>query len=309
MCAAMGNSQSVARSCPGRKWVLGGLMLLLALMWTVTETLPVLLEAEHSLVQVVWVRYGVHILFMLLVLAPREGLAALRTRRPALQVGRGLLMLAMPAAFIAAIGRVAMNEMLAVFWLSPLLLLALAAMLQHDRPPAAIWAAAAGCTLGAALILRPGLGVLAAAPYGLVMGISFSLYVVLTRTLRSERTATNLLYSALTVFVPLSFFAPRFWSPLSRHDALVLAGVGLAGLVVLWAIDRATEIASISRLAPLVALQLVLYDVVSPLVWGTWPARLALAGAALIVVCASAGLWLPPEDGAVQSPEPAQTRP
>lgn len=292
----------------GRQLALGGLMLLMALAWTVTELLPVLLLAEHSLVQVVWVRYGVHLLLMLLLLAPREGLRFLRTRRPALQVGRGLLMIVMPASFILALGRVEMDAMLTVFWLAPLLLLALAALLQRDLAGWKTWAAALGSTLGAALILRPGAGLAAAAPYGLLMGLSFSLYVVLTRSLRSERTATNLFYSALVVFLPLTFFVSRFWSPLDLHDLLVLAGVGVAGLVVLWAVDRATDIAPISSLAPLVALQVVLYDVLSPLFWGTRPARLALVGAALTLFCAVAGWLIPAGAHSDLSPRLAHTR-
>ncbi len=291
----------------GRQLALGGLMLLMALAWTVTELLPMLLFAEHSLVQVVWVRYGVHLLLMLL-LAPREGLRFLRTRQPALQIGRGLLMLAMPAAFILALGRVDMRAMLTVFWLAPLLLLALAALLQRDLAGWKTWAAALGSTLGAALILRPGAGLAAAAPYGLLMGLSFSLYVVLTRSLRSERTVTNLFYSALVVFAPLTFFLRRFWSPLNLHDLLVLAGVGVAGLVVLWAVDRATDIAPISSLAPLVALQVVLYDVLSPLFWGARPAKLALVGAALILFCAVAGWLIPAGAHSDLSPRLAHTR-
>src|ERR1051325_11973982 len=50
-----------------------------------------------------------------------------RTRRPVFQVARSLLMLGMPVCFILALGQGSPVEtVLAVFWLSPLLIVALA---------------------------------------------------------------------------------------------------------------------------------------------------------------------------------------
>ncbi len=294
------------RSEQGRRLVAGGLIGLMALLWTITELLPARLSPGHSLYQVVWVRYGTHILVMLAALAPRRGLALLRTRRPALQIGRGLLMIVMPSSFILAIGRVDLDSVLALFWLTPLMLLAFAALIQQDGRHRLLWAAALGAALGAQLIMRPGWGVAAAAPYGLAMGLSFSLYVVLTRSLRHESTATNLLYSALSVFVPLTFFLPKFWTPLAPRDALLMAAVGLTGLGVLWAIDRATELAPVSLLAPLFALQLVLSEVLLPALGGPRPAWLALGGTLLILASALAAWLLPLDRPAADAPRAAR---
>lgn len=278
---------------------------LVALLWTIAEILPTLLTPGHSLFQVVWVRYGTHILIMLLALAPRHGMALLSTRRPALQIGRGLLMITMPAGYIFSLGLAPGLDVVAVFWLTPLLLLAFAALVQGDRARWPIWAAALASALGAQLILRPGPQLLAAAPYGLVMAASFSLYVVLTRSLREESTATNLLYSAVVVFVPLTCLLPAFWAPLTPRDALLMAAVGVVGLGVLWAIDRATAMAPISALATLFTLQLVIIAVLIPALAGGRPARLALAGTAMVICSALAG-WLLPALEPADAPELAQ---
>ena len=93
--------------------------------------------------------------------------------------------------------------------------------------------------------------------------------------------------------MPLSFAMPAIWKPLTPGDALVMAGVGVVGLVVLWCIDRATALVPISLLAPIFPLQLTLIAVVPTLVAGSRPAWLALAGTALIVGSALAGWLLP----------------
>lgn len=294
--AVVAESAEVATAARGvprtRSLAAAGLVLLAALFWTVTELLPTRLVAGHSLWQVVWLRYATHLLLMLAVLTPRHGLAWLRTRRPALQAGRGLLMVVMPASFIAAVGRVGIENVLAVFWLVPLLLLAFAAVLHRERARWLLWGAAVAAALGAQMILRPGPGVWAALPYGLGMGASFALYVVLTRSLRDENTAANLFYSALAVFVPLTFFVPAFWSPLGWRDGLVMAGVGISGLGVLWAVDRATDLAPISGIAPLFSLEVVLIGVAAPLLAGMRPGRLALAGTLLILAAAGIAFWM-----------------
>lgn len=275
---------------PKRTLAVAGLLGVFILFWTLIEWLPAQLSPGYTLYQVVWVRYATHLIFMLLVLAPRYGWSLVRTRRPGLQLGRGLLMLVMPLSFILSLGRVRVSDVMAVFWLTPLCILAFAAIVARDRAPRLLWAAAAAASLGAVMILRPAVSVAAAALFGLGMALSFSLYVVLTRTLRDEPTMVNLFYSALAVFLPLSFGLPFFWQPLTLRDGLLMAAVGLVGLVVLWALDKACELMSVNVFAPLFALQLPLYLALGPLAGGPWPGRLALAGTALIVGAAFVAL-------------------
>jgi drug/metabolite transporter (DMT)-like permease len=273
--------------------VAAGLVALVSVLWTITELLPTLLTPGYSLYQVVWVRYGTHLTCMLLVLMPRYGWSMLHTRKPALQIGRGLLMIVMPASYIASIGHARASDVLAVFWLVPLLLLGLATVLQRDTANWPVWCAAVASVCGAQFILHPTANVLSAALFGLGMAISFSLYVVLTRTLRTERTMTNLFYSAFSVFIPLTFVMPGIWHTLTFRDALLMIGVGLVGLAVLWIIDRACELVPVSVFATVFPLQLVIITTVLSLFTAERPAKLALVGTALIVGSACVGWLLP----------------
>jgi drug/metabolite transporter (DMT)-like permease len=252
--------------------------------WSAAELIGSLRSPEIPLFQVVWMRYGIHLVALLAVTLPREGLGVFRTRRPGLQVGRGLLMIVMPAGFIFGMEKTRLDDVLAVFWLSPLALLALARPLEKERPRLVGWAAALTATLGAIAIVRPTPHLANAAIYGVAMGGSFSLYVVLTRTLRDERTSTNLFYSALMVFVPLSAIMPRLWHAPTPRDFLLMIGVALSGLGFLWALDRACHLARVATLAPVFALQAVESNVIVPVLFGDDLGKRVLAGTALVLV-------------------------
>src|SRR6476659_8413178 len=97
-------------------------MLVLTALWVLVEVLAGFLRQSYSPFQVVWTRYAVHLLFMLAVWGPREPRTLWKTRRPAFQLTRSLLMLAMPAAVIVAMARgIEGDTIWTVFWVAPFL--------------------------------------------------------------------------------------------------------------------------------------------------------------------------------------------
>jgi drug/metabolite transporter (DMT)-like permease len=289
-------AQSVAQAQADNRrarLTLVGLMALMALLWNVVEGLPVLLTRNYSLYQVVWMRYGAHLLILLLYLVARGRLGRLRTTRPTLQIGRGLLMLAMPFFFITAIGQMSVAGVMAFFWVAPLLVLLLAAAMQGDWGSRPGWLAAALGYVAVLLVLRPDRLNLSANGVLLSLGMaaSFSLYVVLTRTLRVESTETNLFYTAAAVFLPLSLAMPALWQMPALPDALLMLVVGLAGLGLLWALDRACALAPVSMLAPYLLAPPLLAAALQPWLTGAAAGRSLIAGLIVAGVAALLGWW------------------
>ena len=58
-------------------------------LFSAMDTLAKLMLRSYPLPPLIWARYTVHLVFMLLLLAPRIGLDLVRTRRPGLQILRG----------------------------------------------------------------------------------------------------------------------------------------------------------------------------------------------------------------------------
>ena len=76
------------------------LMLGFVTLWALIEAMAAHVLRRYSPYQVVWTRYAVHLLLMLLVWGWRQPATLWRTGRPVFQLARSLLMLGMPASWI-----------------------------------------------------------------------------------------------------------------------------------------------------------------------------------------------------------------
>ena len=250
-----------------------GWLFVFVVAWTVVEAIAAPLLGKLSPYQVVWMRYGIHLVVVALVWGRRDPASLMRTGRPVLQMFRSGLMLAMPASWaIAVAGGMDARAVMAVFWIAPLLIVGFAVMLRQERVHAARWSTA-GVAVGAAWLASGAahLPVPAEWPLPLAMAGTFALYVVLTRSLATEPTPVNLFYTGAGVFVLLTPAMPAVWSAVSAPDVLRMVAVGTIGVVALYALDRMAGAAPVGRTAPAHAIQ---------------PALLVLGGAA-----GTAGRW------------------
>lgn len=227
------------------------LMCLVSFIWAVMELIIQRIPGEYSLYQVVWVRYATHLLFMLVMFGPRLGIKLVVTRQLGVQSLRSVMMLIMPVSFISATEYMRAGNILAIFWFAPLVIMALSMVLLKERVSWHYWFTGIVGLVCTAILLHPNssittMGVI----LSLAMGLSLSLYLVMTRMLRDEFRLTNLFYTALGVLIPLSFKLPVFWKPLTLEAGLMMALIGLLGFVLLWVMDKALDITPAAVVAP-----------------------------------------------------------
>jgi drug/metabolite transporter (DMT)-like permease len=259
-------------------------MAVACLFWAALESAGRLISGRVSPFQLVWVRYAAHLAWMVVLLRPRRFWQTARTRKPALQIGRGLLMLGMPSLFVAGLAFQPAGAVWAVFWIAPWLVIWIAAFLLKARGGPLTWLAAAAGLVGAWMIYRPPAAIDASLLLPLGMAACFSLYFVLTRLLRDEGTMTNLFYTAVAVLAPLSLALPLFWRPLSLRNGLVMTAIGLLGWLSLYALDKALEHNDPLSLAPLL-FQVPVWQVLLELIVFREPIDPpVLAGAALALL-------------------------
>ncbi|MEO8804848.1 MAG: DMT family transporter [Burkholderiaceae bacterium] len=280
------------------------LMLAFVSLWAAIEALAGHVLHHYSAYQVVWTRYAVHLALMLLVWGWREPGSLWRTRRPVFQFTRSLLMLGMPASWIVGMQLgVHAATLMSIFWLSPLFIIALARLFLRERVPAALWAVTAVACAGSFLLHEPGdLSPVRLLVFPLGMALCFSLYVVMTRSLRTETTRTNLFYTALGVFLVLTPFMPGLWITPSPQDMMAMVGVGVLGFVALAALDRMAAAAAVSVSAPFAYMQIaatVAIAFVAGMEQGLSARRTALG--LLLIVGAAFYLW-------VREPRPEGSR-
>ena len=256
----------------------------LALLWGLLEQLPSIGLRGYSSYQVVWMRYGVHLAFLAIVLGPKYGSRLVKTGRPMLQIGRATLMLTMPVCAVLASERLGGDSTWALFWLAPLMIVMLGSLLHAEPTRHAGWAATLICLAGALVMSR---GPLPHSRAGIVfalgMGLSYALYTALTRSLRDEPTAVNLVHTAFWVFIPLSVVMPRVWRPVTGTAAVTAVAVGLLGLAGLWLLDRMAAESPVGSTAPFLYLQPVSTIAFRDLLRGRPPDRWSLVAAVVVV--------------------------
>src|SRR4051794_17581023 len=173
-----------------------------------------LLGARYPANEIVWARFTGHLIVMLMVFLPHYGGRLLATRQPAVQIGRGLLMLIGNALFVVAIAHVPLATASAIGFTAPLIVTALAGPLLREHVGVRRWSAVLIGFAGALVIIRPGGG-----PGGgfndpmlllLLLGsATHALYLIATRWIGNyDDPATSIVFSALVGSLIMSLVLP-----------------------------------------------------------------------------------------------------
>jgi drug/metabolite transporter (DMT)-like permease len=291
-----------AKALPRQMRLAGlGYMCVAMLLWAVIECIPQFFSQHYTSYQIVWLRYGTHLLSMLIVFGPRYKARLIRTKHLVLQLTRALLMMGMHLCFIWAIRRVAARDAMAIFWVSPVLLMGLAVRIcERVRP--AYWIVTLLALTGVLIMLQPSeLPFSLATIFALGMGVCFSLYQLTSRLMLDEHILASLFYTALGVWVPLTVLMPSHWVPPTLHDLGLMAAIGLLGLGTLYALDRALESVSAPVVAPFSFSQVVFGVIASWVLLGLAPNGLTFVGGVSVMGCLLVLGWLARSGRAVKS--------
>ncbi|MBV9862341.1 MAG: DMT family transporter [Alphaproteobacteria bacterium] len=245
-----------------------------------------LLTARYPTLEITWARFTGHLLVMLIVFLPRYGGRLLATRRPLVQVGRSVLMLASNAAFVIAIGRVPLATASAIGFTSPLIVTALSVPLLGEVVGPRRWSAVLIGFAGALMIVRPGSGL--GDPAVLLLLVSsgcYALYQIATRWVAPfDSPATGIVFSALLGSLALSAVLPFvFVMPQSLFDLLLFGSLGVLGGVGHYLVIKAFRAGPAAVIAPLGYVELLGTATLGYLIFGNFPDLWTWAGAAVII--------------------------
>lgn len=251
-----------------------------------------LLTVHYPVTQIVWARFTGHLIVMLIVFLPRYGWRLVATRRPAVQLGRSLLMLVSNMVFVIAIGRVPLATASAIGFTSPFLVTAMSVPLLGEQVGPRRWSAVLVGFAGALLIIRPGSGL--ANPAVLLLLVSaacYALYQIATRWVAFyDGAATGIVFAALLGSLAMSLLLPFvFVWPRSLFDLAMFVSLGLIGGAGHYLIIRAFQCGPAAVLAPLGYIELIGTSILGYLIFGNFPDGLTWTGAAIII---ASGLYI-----------------
>ncbi len=263
-------------------------MLLTGFGFVSLDTLAKHLSVDYPTAQVVWARYAFHVALMLPValwLGPRRLFA---TRRPWLQLLRGVLLLAATVLFFTALRYLPLATATSIAFIAPLLVTALSVPLLGEHVGPRRWIAVCVGFCGMLIIVRPGVEFASAAHWATLlpaaMAVCYALYQIGTRVLGpGEDAFASLFYTAVVGAVATSVFVPFHWTAPDTRGWLLMALLGGVGGCAHLTLIRALSYAPASLLAPFQYVNLVWATVFGFVVFADLPDWPTLLGAAVIV--------------------------
>ena len=240
-----------------------GILLMIAttFIFAAQDSISRHLAGEYNVFMVVMIRYWFFAAFVITIAARREGSvrAAAATNQPALQIGRGLILVGEICVMVYAFTLLGLVESLAVFTAYPLIIAALSGPILGEKVGWRRWSAIGVGFVGVLIILQPGVGVFSpAALVPLLSATLFAIYGLLTRyAARRDSTATSFFWTGVSGAVAITLIGVWFWEPMTLADWGWMALLCLTGASGHWLLIKCYEVAEASAVQPFAYMQLI----------------------------------------------------
>jgi drug/metabolite transporter (DMT)-like permease len=280
-----------------------GFKLISALLFAALSALVRQLSEVTPVGQLVFFRSACAIPPVLLIYAYRGELAsAVRTGRPFGQLGRGALSVAGMFTNFSALTRLPLADATAISFASPLITVALAAIILKERVRVYRWTAVLVGFAGVIVMLIPhfdasryaAAGAAAAATIGslfaLVSAFCNAGTVIQTRRLtQSETTSSIVFYFSLVTALAGAVTLPFAWHTPSASEWVMLVAMGIFGGIGHIFLTESYRFAAASVVAPFDYSSMLWALLLGYWVFGELPNALVYAGATIV---AGAGLFV-----------------
>jgi drug/metabolite transporter (DMT)-like permease len=253
------------------------------------------LAGEYNVLMIVMIRFWFFALFVLALAARAPGglKGAGRSRYRALQIARGVILVAQVCILIAGFVKLGLIECHAVFTCYPLLVAALSGPILGEKVGWRRWSAIAVGFVGVLIILQPGFAVFSPwAPVPLLAALLFALYSLLTRYVaRGDPPAVSFFWTGVSGAVAMTAVGAWFWEPMSRADWGWMALLCCTAVLGHWLLIRAYAVAEASAVQPFAYLQLVFASAIGLTLFGEALRPNVAFGASLVVAAGLFTLW------------------
>ena len=268
------------------------LVTLATLAFAVVDACAKWLVQSVPVLQVVWLRFAIHVLLMTLILAPRHGWSLVRVGSGKLHLLRAAMLGTMTALNFFALQYLQLAETGAIQFSVPIVIALLSAWWLGERLDARRWVAILGGFVGVLLVIRPGSQAFhPAILLSVINAFIYAAFNMLTRRMAATESPEAMqLLSAAGAALALTPFALWHWqTPSGAVLWVVVLLCGLMGGVGHLFVAQAHRYASAAVLGPFLYQQILYMSLWGWLVFGQVPDGFVVAGALTVV---ASGLWL-----------------
>jgi drug/metabolite transporter (DMT)-like permease len=271
----------------GRERLIGIILVILsATIFACVDGFSKMLAETNGVAQIVWARYALALPILLATTPPTQLPVLFRTRRPGLQVLRGLAPIFVSVGMVLGVRYLPLAEATVILFAAPFLVAALSVPLLGERVHTSSWIAVAVGFTAVLIVARPGFSALSVyALFPLLGAVFYAALQLITRQVAAagERAETTLAWTLLTGIVVSSPFAIYFWVPLDISGWILMFAVGFAFGVAQLTMIRGFAHAPAALLAPLSYVQIVSATIFSVVVFHDVPDAWTLLGIVMII--------------------------
>jgi len=255
------------------------------LCFTSLDSIVKHLSPSYPIPLLVWARWSFQALATALWLGPTMGLGLVRTRRPKLQIARGVIIVASGLLFMSALKYLPLADTTALNYTSPVLVILFARVYLKERMTPRASAFVVAGIVGMLLIVQPGSEIFRGASLlALMAACVYAAYQIMTRMVADDDARVTLFYPALICAIVMTPALPflDLRPDLPLRDAALVCAAGLLGTLGHFLFILAFQRAPASALTPFTYMQLVWAMLVGWLVFDDLPDGTSMAGMALI---------------------------
>jgi len=269
----------------GILWMLAAMM-----MFSGTNASAKLLSEQYAVMQIVWARYFFQFLLLSVFLGPRlQGI--MMTSKLTVQITRSFLLLGTSVLFFFGLSQIALADISAVMFVTPILVTALSMPLLGEKVGLRRWAGIVIGFLGALIIIRPGFGMMqTAALFPLGAACLYALYQISTRFLgRTDPAITTLFYTASSGTVITTALIPWFWDMPNAWGWALMVAMGITSNLGHFSLIKAYESSLVATVAPFLYANIIWATLFGFILFSELPDLWTLTGAFII---AASGLYI-----------------
>lgn len=263
-------------------------MLAAVVLFALMDSVMKLLAAHYPPLQVAALRGLASLPLVCAWVAWRRALPSLVKVRWPLHLLRGVLAILMLSLFVAALRSMPLAEAYTIFFISPLLITAMSALILKERIAPARWWTIGGGMLGVLVVLRPGGGQLLSLAALAVLG-SASCYAMLAITVRvlsrTDSGESMVFWVTVALAVGAGLSAAPGWVALDAAHLPLVGALAVTGFLGQVLVTEAFRHGEGSAVAPFEYTALAWAAGMDWLLWRALPDAYTLAGAAIIITC------------------------